>query len=87
MFSLLKLHTELKVEHEKYRDEHDKKKLLISDLNDLRSQQEEAKQAEIQREKKRAAEIRGTDAAAIEENVNDDPVTLKLALKFVCLKN
>ena len=75
------MHHELKIEHEKYRDEHDKKKLLISDLNDLKSQQEEAKQAEIQREKKRAAEIRGHDAD--DENANDDPVTLKLALKFV----
>jgi hypothetical protein len=45
----------------------------------LRAQQEEAKQAEIQREKKRAAEIRGTDAE--EDSSNDDPVTLKLALK------
>lgn len=53
---------------------------MISDLNDLRAQQEEAKLAELQREKKRAAEMRGEEAA-VEENENDDPVTLKLALK------
>lgn len=74
------MHHELSEEHERYRDEHDKKKLLITDLNDLRFQQEEAKLAEMQREKKRAAEIRGTDGA-VDENENDDPVTLKLALK------
>lgn len=70
------------VEHERYRDEHDKKKLLISDLNELRFQQEEAKLAEKQRERKRAAELRGGDTNAIDDGENDDPVTLKLALKY-----
>ncbi len=50
------------------------------DLNDLRFQQEEAKLAELKREKKRMAE----GAATQEENSQDDPVTLKIALRFFC---
>lgn len=47
-----KLQNEMSNEHEKFRNEQDKRKLLILDLNDLRFQQEEAKLAEMKREKK-----------------------------------
>ena len=72
-----KLHDELAMEHEKFRNESDKRKLLMADLNDMRYQQEEARKAELQREKKRAAE--GLQA---DEGSQDDPVTLKIALKY-----
>jgi hypothetical protein len=72
----------LSLEHERYRNEQDKKKLLILDLNDLRFQQEEAKLAEMKREKKLNA-----DGNPIEdESSQDDPVTLKIALR-VCRQN
>jgi chromosome segregation ATPase len=63
-----KLQNELSEEHEKLRNEQDKRKLLIMDLNDLRFQQE------AEREKKK------NENATSEEN-KDDPVTLKIALK------
>jgi len=68
----------LSLEHERFRNEQDKKKLLIIDLNDLRFQQEEAKLAELKREKKR-----NPDGSLIstEEDDQDDPVTLKIALR------
>lgn len=69
------------IEHEKYRNENDKRKLLISDLNDLRFQQEEARLAELKREKKVQE-----DGAPAEDTSNDDPVTLKIALR-VCRQN
>lgn len=47
------------------------------DLNDLRFQQEEAKLAELKREKKRMQE----GQAVQDDGSNDDPVTLKIALK------
>lgn len=61
------------VQHEKYRNEYDKRKLLISDLNDLRFQQEEARLAELKREKR--------DDENAEDVSNDDPITLKIALR------
>ncbi len=72
------LHSELIIEHEKFRNEQDKKKLLIMDLNDLRFQQEEAKLAELKREKKRMAE----GAPSQDESTQEDPVTLKIALRY-----
>lgn len=72
-----KLKDELALEHEKFRNEQDKRKLLIVDLNDLRFQQEEAKLNELKREKKRQAE----GHAPVEEESEDDPVTLKIALR------
>jgi hypothetical protein len=71
------------LEHERYRDEYDKKKLLIAELNDVKSQQEEAKFAEMQREKKRAAERNQVIDGNIDENDNENvnPANLKLALK------
>ncbi|RNA16687.1 Translin-associated factor X-interacting 1 [Brachionus plicatilis] len=77
-----KLQNELAAEHEKFRNEQDKRKLLIVDLNDLRFQQEEAKLNELKREKKRQAE----GHVAVEEESEDDPVTLKIALR-VCRQN
>ncbi len=65
------------LEHERFRNEQDKKKLLILDLNDLRFQQEEAKLAEMKREKKLNAEGNPIE----EESSQDDPVTLKIALR------
>jgi hypothetical protein len=72
------------LEHERYRDEYDKKKLLIAELNDVKSQQEEAKFAEIQREKKRTAERNQVIDGNIDENdtENVNPANLKLALKL-----
>jgi hypothetical protein len=67
----------LVLEHERFRNEQDKKKLLILDLNDLRFQQEEAKLAEMKREKKLNAEGNPIE----EESSQDDPVTLKIALR------
>lgn len=72
-----KLKNELAFEHEKFRNEQDKRKLLIVDLNDLRFQQEEAKLNELKKEKKRQAESNGP----VEEETEDDPVTLKIALR------
>ncbi|CAK8688954.1 unnamed protein product [Clavelina lepadiformis] len=60
-----KLQEELAVEYKKYRNECDMRKLLISDMNDLRHQQEDLK---------RAAGQGIIDA-------DDDPIRLKLALK------
>lgn len=71
-----KLQSEVSKEHERFRNEQDKRKLLILDLNDLRFQQEEAKLAEMKREKKRMAQ-----GMPDEEDTQDDPVTLKIALR------
>ena len=65
----------LSSEHEKFRNEQDKKKLLIIDLNDMRFQQEEAKLAELKREKKRNAD---GSINSVDEEDRDDPVTLKI---------
>lgn len=76
-----KLQSEMSKEHERFRNEQDKRKLLILDLNDLRFQYEEAKLAEMKREKKRMAQ-----GMPDEEDTQDDPVTLKIALR-VCRQN
>lgn len=76
-----KLQSEVSKEHERFRNEQDKRKLLILDLNDLRFQQEEAKLAEMKREKKRMAQ-----GIPEEEESEEDPVTLKIALR-VCRQN
>lgn len=55
---------------------------MILDLNDLRFQQEEAKLAEMKREKKLNADGNPID----DESTQDDPVTLKIALR-VCRQN
>nr|XP_018668511.1 translin-associated factor X-interacting protein 1 [Ciona intestinalis] len=60
-----KLQEELSTEYRKYRNECDMRKLLISDMNDLRHQQEDLKRAAGQ----------GTIDA------DDDPIRLKLSLK------
>ena len=62
----------LQEEHQKFRDECDARKLLIADINDLRYQQEDYL----------ASKHSSTDQ--VEE---EDPVMLKLALKYVCLTN
>lgn len=64
---------ENELSYEKYRNEYDKRKLLISDLNDLRFQQEEARLAELKREKR--------DDEVTEDVSNDDPITLKIGLR------
>jgi hypothetical protein len=75
---IFQLQNDLRIEHDKFRVEQDKKKLLILDINDLRFQQEEAKLAEMKREKKRSADFNGQQ----DDGSNDDPVTLKIALRF-----
>ena len=71
------MQSELVAEHERFRNEQDKKKLLINDINDLKFLQEEAKLAEMKREKKKNA-----DGKFVEDEANeDDPLLLKIALK------
>ncbi|XP_042196467.1 translin-associated factor X-interacting protein 1 isoform X2 [Callorhinchus milii] len=43
-----KLQTELQIQYKKYRDEYDARRLLLSDINNLRAQQEESKPSELQ---------------------------------------
>lgn len=64
-----RLQETLREEHQKYRDECDARKLLIADINDLRYQQEDYM----------ASKQSNTD-----QEVTEDPVMLKLALKYVC---
>lgn len=73
MINFVKLKSENELSYEKYRNEYDKRKLLIADLNDLRFQQEEARLAELKREKR--------DDEVSEDVSNDDPITLKIALR------
>ncbi|KAK7114786.1 translin-associated factor X-interacting protein 1-like [Littorina saxatilis] len=61
-----RLQETLREEHQKYRDECDARKLLIADINDLRYQQEDYM----------ASKQSNTD-----QEVTEDPVMLKLALK------
>lgn len=63
-----KLQEELAAEYLRYRDECDSKKLLISDINDLRYQQEDMLMSKQSME-------------ALHGEERDDPVTLKIALK------
>lgn len=64
-----KLTEELAAEYLKYRDECDARKLLISDINDLRYQQEDNMMS-----KQNMQDM---------EEEKDDPVMLKIALKLV----
>lgn len=63
----MKLSEELQSTYLMYRDECDARKLLISDINELRYQQEEAMMLK---------QVQGTTDAA-----KDDPVMLRIALK------
>ena len=67
-FQVDKLQEELAAEYLKYRDECDARKILISDMNDLRNQQEDMVMSQ---------------QAMEEEEEKDDPITLKIALKYV----
>ena len=58
----------MREEHQKYRDECDARKLLIADINDLRYQQED---------------YLASKASTTQTEVEEDPVMLKLALKYV----
>jgi hypothetical protein len=78
---LFKLQSELSIEHEKFRNEQDKKKLLILDINDMRFQQEELKAAESLRENKQSFNESEED-----DLKKDDPVLLRIALK-TCRQN
>ncbi|XP_076469854.1 translin-associated factor X-interacting protein 1-like [Babylonia areolata] len=61
-----RLQENLREEHQKYRDECDARKLLVADINDLRYQQED---------------YLASKQTATEEEVAEDPVMLKIALK------
>lgn len=63
----MKLSEELQANYIIYRDECDARKLLISDINELRFQQEEAMMSK-----------HTTDTS---ETTKDDPVTLRIALR------
>ena len=64
---VIKLSEELQSMYLLYRDECDSRKLLISDINELRYQQEEAMMVK---------QVQGTTDVA-----KDDPVMLRIALK------
>lgn len=61
---VMKLQDELATQYKLYRDERDARKLLQSDINDLRYQQEDYQMSQKQ-----------------ENEEEDDPVMLKIALK------
>ena len=65
-----KLQEELATEYLKYRDECDARKMLVSDINELRYQQEDILMAKNSMDE-------------LEEGEKDDPITLKIALKYV----
>ncbi len=67
LFQVEKLQEELAAEYLRYRDECDARKLLLTDLNDLKYQQEDM-----------LAQQNAEDA---EEEEKDDPLTLKIALR------
>lgn len=62
------LQEEVAAEYLRYRDECDARKLLVADINDLKYQQED-----VLMSKKNAKD----------EEEKDDPITLRIALKFV----
>ena len=64
-----KLQEELAAEYLRYRDECDARKLLVTDINDLKYQQEDMLMSKQSMED-------------LEEEEKDDPVTLKIALRF-----
>ncbi len=59
---------ELAAEYLRYRDECDARKLLVSDINDLKYQQEDMLMSKQSMEE-------------LEEGEKDDPITLKIALR------
>ncbi len=63
-----KLSEELAAEYLRYRDECDARKLLVSDSNDLKYQQEDMLMSKQSMEE-------------LEEGEKDDPITLKIALR------
>ena len=69
LFQVEKLQEELASEYLRYRDECDARKLLVSDINDLRYQQED-----IALSKQGMKDL---------DEVEEDPVMLKIALKWV----
>ena len=65
-----KLQEELAAEYLRYRDECDARKLLVTDINDLRYQQEDMLMSKQSMED-------------MEEEEKDDPITLKIALRYL----
>ena len=63
-----KLQEELAAEYLRYRDECDARKLLVTDINDLKYQQEDMLMSKQSMED-------------MEEEEKDDPITLKIALR------
>ena len=63
-----KLREELAAEYLKYRDECDARKMLVSDINELRYQQEDILMSKNSMEE-------------LDEGEKDDPITLKIALR------
>lgn len=72
---IARLQEELASEYKRYRNEHEMRKMLLSEINELRSQNADQKKAT------------NTEAAATaeEEDPDSDPVMLKIALK--CARN
>ena len=66
LFQVTRLQESLQEEHQKYRDECDARKLLLSDINDLRYQQED---------------YLASKQTTSEQEVEEDPIMLKIALK------
>ena len=62
-----KLQDDLSAEYHRYRDESDARKLLVSDINDLRYQQEDM--------------MMSSKTKQVDQESEDDPITLKIALK------
>lgn len=62
-----KLQDEVALEYQKYRDECDARKLLVSDINDMRYQQEDFQKSQANQQQS--------------EEEKEDPVKLKIALK------
>ena len=65
-----KLQEELAAEYLRYRDECDARKLLVTDINDLKYQQEDMLMSKQSMED-------------MEEEEKDDPITLKIALRYL----
>ena len=64
-----RMQEELASEYLRYRDECDARKMLVSDINDLRYQQEDMLMSKQSMEE-------------LEEGEKDDPITLKIALRY-----
>lgn len=68
-YQVEKIQEEAAADYLRYRDEADARKLLISDMNDLRNQQEDMVMSQ------QAMDDNGEE--------KEDPITLKIALKWV----